>query len=221
MVQHSDEVKERARRAVHDAIIKGLLPRPSSCLYCGVVRPEGSSEPRLGYHHTDYSKPLNVEPVCPRCHSRIHVGAIVDGSGIPKHRTPRLPRALVRANRRAEVARNATAPLPVSWTPLHVDRPVSVTKSDLVGHTDAARKTHGWRFWHGVAEYRGKFATLRVKPGIGPKQWFWEIECRAVGHITIPPGTSTEDERSIRLLTAEQALRTHLTEALAALGGGR
>ena len=46
---------------VHVAIKKGILPPPSTlnCVDCGY--------PAHSYDHRDYSKPLDVEPVCRSC----------------------------------------------------------------------------------------------------------------------------------------------------------
>jgi len=52
-----------AHKAVAKARRAGLLddPREHSCTDCG--------EAAIGYDHRDYSKPLEVEPVCRRCNS--------------------------------------------------------------------------------------------------------------------------------------------------------
>jgi hypothetical protein len=53
--------KVRARRAVQQAISRGVLTRPGNCEHCGKhCRPEAS--------HDDYAKPLEVEWLCKRCH---------------------------------------------------------------------------------------------------------------------------------------------------------
>jgi ribosomal protein S27AE len=57
--------KRRAHDAVSNAIRDGKLERKTECEECG----EGG---RLHRHHEDYSKPLEVEWLCPRCHGRRH-----------------------------------------------------------------------------------------------------------------------------------------------------
>ena len=56
--------------AAHDmigsAVRRGDLPRISTCdcVDCGIQATE--------YHHEDYSKPLDVEPLCRMCHIKRH-----------------------------------------------------------------------------------------------------------------------------------------------------
>ena len=61
--------KQRARRKVRDALVSGLLVRPTRCERCGAA-PEKASDGRatIHAHHHDYSQPLNVEWLCPKCH---------------------------------------------------------------------------------------------------------------------------------------------------------
>jgi hypothetical protein len=57
-------LQRRARRALYEAIRKGLVVKPSTCARCGAEPP-----PReLHGHHSDYSKPLDVEWLCHYCH---------------------------------------------------------------------------------------------------------------------------------------------------------
>lgn len=63
----------RAASAVTQAIRKGQLVRPSVCSRCG-----GSN--RIEAHHADYSKPLDVEWLCRRCHNRHH--CVLESNGI-------------------------------------------------------------------------------------------------------------------------------------------
>jgi hypothetical protein len=56
--------KERARRAVSYAVKVGKLVRPEKCA-CG-------SDDRIEAHHEDYSRPLDVEWLCFRCHRTDH-----------------------------------------------------------------------------------------------------------------------------------------------------
>ncbi len=58
--------KYAAQAIVNNAIKRGDLPRVSTCdcVDCGV--------PAVNYHHEDYSKPLEVEPLCKKCHVKRH-----------------------------------------------------------------------------------------------------------------------------------------------------
>ena len=55
--------KRKAQTAVQRAVKRGTLVRPEACA-CGNPKVEG--------HHADYSKPLEVEWLCRRCHKRKH-----------------------------------------------------------------------------------------------------------------------------------------------------
>lgn len=56
-------VKQLAREALDRAVRSGKVVR-QPCADCGSARSHG--------HHSDYSKPLDVEWVCARCHGRRH-----------------------------------------------------------------------------------------------------------------------------------------------------
>jgi len=55
--------KIKSHRIVHQAVRDGLLVK-SRCP-CGSINVQG--------HHEDYSKPLEVVWLCPRCHTRLHI----------------------------------------------------------------------------------------------------------------------------------------------------
>lgn len=59
--------KTRAQGRVYQAVARGELARPSACERCGEPR-------RLDGHHTDYSRPLDVEWLCRACHRKEHHG---------------------------------------------------------------------------------------------------------------------------------------------------
>lgn len=63
------EAMLKAYRAVRSAVEKGVLVRPETCERCGVV-PSPTSDGRVAIqaHHHDYSKPLDVEWICAKCH---------------------------------------------------------------------------------------------------------------------------------------------------------
>lgn len=59
----ADFIKRKARLFLNTAIQKGWLVKPGKCSKC----------PKTGIihgHHPDYSDPLTVVWVCPRCHSQ-------------------------------------------------------------------------------------------------------------------------------------------------------
>lgn len=57
--------KHKARRAVAYAVSTGKITRASGCYFCG-------SGQRLQAHHPDYSRPLDVFWLCPKCHGKLH-----------------------------------------------------------------------------------------------------------------------------------------------------
>lgn len=57
--------EHKARKSVYQAIKKGTLTRMENCMICG-------KSCKTQAHHNDYSKPLSVIWVCPRCHGGIH-----------------------------------------------------------------------------------------------------------------------------------------------------
>lgn len=60
---------EEARRMVRDAVRRGDLVRPSACNRCGSIpSPTVDGRASIQGHHHDYSKPLDVEWVCAKCH---------------------------------------------------------------------------------------------------------------------------------------------------------
>jgi hypothetical protein len=59
------KMKERARKAVHHALLRGELIRPDCCELCG-------KQVFVEAHHDDYNKPLEVRWLCKQCHENIH-----------------------------------------------------------------------------------------------------------------------------------------------------
>jgi hypothetical protein len=67
----------RARYLFREAVRKGQLVRPTTCERCGRipanVRPDDLFAPpnvrRISGHHTDYTKPLDVQWLCHWCHT--------------------------------------------------------------------------------------------------------------------------------------------------------
>jgi len=70
-------VPANLRRAVNTmvsrAVKAGILIKPDQCSSCG------RTDKRIEGHHSDYTKPLEVEWLCSTCHKRVHL--------VPKHLT--------------------------------------------------------------------------------------------------------------------------------------
>jgi len=64
--EQNNPEKNAAHLAVCNAVRRKHLPRVSTCdcVDCGIQAAE--------YHHKDYSKPLEVEPLCKLCHVKRH-----------------------------------------------------------------------------------------------------------------------------------------------------
>jgi hypothetical protein len=62
----SDPTKFRAREAVNKALKTGRLIKPRACERCS--KPHA----KLHGHHEDYSRPLDVAWLCPKCHKTRH-----------------------------------------------------------------------------------------------------------------------------------------------------
>ena len=63
--------QRRAQWAVYYALKKGELVRPDACPQC-------KRHVRVDAHHVDYSKPLEVEWLCRRCHMRRHADTLLE-----------------------------------------------------------------------------------------------------------------------------------------------
>lgn len=60
---------EAARRKLNNAVAVGDLVRPVECQRCGVMpTPTADGRAAIQGHHHDYSKPLDVEWICAKCH---------------------------------------------------------------------------------------------------------------------------------------------------------
>lgn len=64
VAQNKEKIK--AHDAVKRAIKKGTLIRPKVCSSCG------KHTTSIELHHEDYSRPLEVVPLCILCHKRLH-----------------------------------------------------------------------------------------------------------------------------------------------------
>ena len=67
--------KFRAYAIIRNAIAKGQISAPAACAICDSIE-------QLEYHHEDYDKPLEVIPLCHKCHMRLHAGRLTAGDGI-------------------------------------------------------------------------------------------------------------------------------------------
>lgn len=133
---HADKV--RARKALNHAVAAGtVVPRP--CGRCGAQKAQA--------HHEDYSKPLQVEWLCAKCHSVLHNQkhpltklCAVCGSEFTPHPTKRA-RAVTcspdcRAARIAAAKRaNPTRP---SWTKLNREQALQIRARLARGESKAA-----------------------------------------------------------------------------------
>ena len=70
--KENNPMKIETKRILMRAIRAGLIPRAREChcFVCGTCTEMGDV---MQHHHVDYSKPLEVIPVCARCHKRWHV----------------------------------------------------------------------------------------------------------------------------------------------------
>jgi len=67
--------KRRAHQQVYLAVKSGTLVRPTKCSRC-----EKECKPEASHH--DYSKPLDVEWLCAKCHRRKDFGVIDSAQGV-------------------------------------------------------------------------------------------------------------------------------------------
>lgn len=76
-----DTEKVMARSAISNAVRVGKMPPADShfCFICCACADEGA---KMEYHHVDYSKPLEVIPLCRSCHTKIHLGTLEPKFGV-------------------------------------------------------------------------------------------------------------------------------------------
>jgi hypothetical protein len=89
-VKPSAEHKEKARQILHHEVRVGRIVKPETCERCD--RPGKPGPAGLHGHHADYSRPLDVEWLCPRCHSaehrRLNFVTQNNGAGVSHHPAP-------------------------------------------------------------------------------------------------------------------------------------
>lgn len=61
----ADPQKYKARLAVRNGLRDGKIRRGEHCFFC-------NAQEKLQAHHHDYSKPLDVFWLCPKCHGKLH-----------------------------------------------------------------------------------------------------------------------------------------------------
>lgn len=69
--------KSVAHLAVSQALMAGDLAPATTCEACGTEKGARTASSRcthVVYHHHDYSRPLDVIPLCRSCHTLIHNG---------------------------------------------------------------------------------------------------------------------------------------------------
>ena len=62
-------LRKKANGKYRNALKNGVLKKPDSCQDCKAVLPKRS----IQGHHADYNKPLEVEWLCPKCHTKRHL----------------------------------------------------------------------------------------------------------------------------------------------------
>jgi len=63
--RHRNKEKANAWSAVGNALINGDITKPDTCSVC-------NEKSRIHAHHEDYSKPLDVQWLCHKCHMKLH-----------------------------------------------------------------------------------------------------------------------------------------------------
>jgi hypothetical protein len=59
-------LQRTAHQQLRRAVLAGKVVKPNACTACG------TTERRIHGHHSDYSKPLQVEWLCTVCHADLH-----------------------------------------------------------------------------------------------------------------------------------------------------
>lgn len=64
--------KQNARRITRTYIARGVLVRPDRCESCHLPAFRSDGVSAIQAHHDDYSKPVDVRWLCPKCHRAWH-----------------------------------------------------------------------------------------------------------------------------------------------------
>jgi len=67
-----NRLKDRARAALQYQVKIGKIRRRKRCERCNVIERSEDRKSKIEAHHHDYSKPLDVEWICRRCHDEEH-----------------------------------------------------------------------------------------------------------------------------------------------------
>lgn len=81
-MNNTSHIEAKARSAIRDAVRYGKVIKPDRCGKCGNVPARGSDgRSCIHAHHHDYSKPLDVEWLCVKCHRKVTRVAIGESNG--------------------------------------------------------------------------------------------------------------------------------------------
>ena len=81
MVSFTRKEKKAAGDRLHCAVKVGKISKPDNCSQCG------DNVRQIDGHHRDYSKPLEVEWLCTKCHSLNHRLSHITEQNITDNRT--------------------------------------------------------------------------------------------------------------------------------------
>jgi transposase-like protein len=63
---------DRAQNLLETAIQQGIIQRKTHCEKCGATGTFKNGRTKIQAHHADYSRPLEVEWLCQKCHHEWH-----------------------------------------------------------------------------------------------------------------------------------------------------
>jgi len=69
--RRTDDRRTRARRVLHQAVLRGKIAKPDACEQCGAGG-------QIDGHHHDYALPLAVAWLCRQCHELRHPRGLPD-----------------------------------------------------------------------------------------------------------------------------------------------
>ena len=74
--------KDAAHRRLYRAVKAGKITKPLECSVCN------QAHDHIHGHHDDYSKPLEVRWLCPRCHREAHAEQLPNRTVLEPRRAP-------------------------------------------------------------------------------------------------------------------------------------